>query len=225
MTILGNGQFSPKLVHFAKAPSNFLHHLGDPPADSTPAVDAARVTGELVRFHDVRNHIRRTKMSSATDYTRLLREGDLCMKKRTVFPTNAPRKFCYKVNFEIWKMKSRVATNSYRMLNLKTGQEMIIAGDILVKLNHLNEQEALNLCDEMERVANREAVLTRSRIGAESNAARRCTRFTREATAQQSSTRPKRNEPADVEPTDLTRLFDENRQRVPDRITRSGRRT
>ena len=223
MTI-GNGAYSPKSVHFAKAPSNFLHHLGDRPADDTPAVKAARAVGELVRWHDVRNHLKRTKRSSPTDFTRLLRPGDLCMKKRTVFPQNSPRKFCYKVNFEIWKTKSRVATNSYRMVNLKTGHEMIIAGDILVKLNHLSDDEALALCDEMERVANREAVLTRSRIGAESNAARRSTRTTNPPTTRQSTARRGRNDPTEIEATDLTTLFDGN-QRTADRITRSGRRT
>ena len=224
-TILGNGAYSPKNVHFAKAPTNFLHHLGDQPVDSTPTVKAARVVGELVRFHDVRNHLKRTKRTSPTDFTRLLRPGDLCMKKRTVFPANAPRKYCYKINFEIWKMKSRVATNSYRMINLKTGHEMIIAGDILVKLNHLNDDEALALCDEMERVANREAVLTKARVGAEANAARRSTRTALNPTTRQHTTRRERNNPAEIEATDLPALFDERRGRIPDRITRSGRRS
>ena len=147
------------------------------------------------------------------------------MKKRTVFPANAPRKYCYKINFEIWKMKSRVATNSYRMINLKTGHEMIIAGDILVKLNHLNDDEALALCDEMERVANREAVLTKARVGAEANAARRSTRTALNPTTRQHTTRRERNNPAEIEATDLPALFDERRGRIPDRITRSGRRS
>ena len=102
---------------------------------------------------------------------------------------------------------------------------MIIAGDILVKLNHLNDDEALALCDEMERVSNREAVLTKARVGAEANAARRSTRTALNPTTRQHTTRREHNNPAEIEATDLPALFDERRVRIPDRITRSGRRS
>ena len=154
-------------------------------------------------------------MTSATDYARLLQPGDICLKKRTVFPTHSPRKLCYKINFEIWKVKSRVATNSYRMVNLKTQKELIIAGDILVKLNNITEDEALNMCDEMERIANREAVETRARIDIDAS------RATRSANPQRRSARERREVNEAVDNPDLANFFEEDPR--PGRTTRSGR--
>ena len=124
-------------------------------------------------------------------------------------------KLSYKINFEIWKVKSRVATNSYRMVNLKTQKELIIAGDILVKLNNITEDEALNMCDEMERIANREAVETRARIDIDAS------RATRSANPQRRSARERREVNEAVDNPDLANFFEEDPR--PGRTTRSGR--
>ena len=154
-------------------------------------------------------------MTSPTDYTRLLQPGDICLKKRTVFPSHAPRKLCYKVNFEIWKVKSRVATNSYRMTNLRDGTEIVIAGDILVKLNNITEEEALDMCDEMERIANRESAVTHAKIDEEA------ARGARTAAARERNARSRRDVNIGVEDPNLARLFEEEER--PRRTTRSGR--
>ena len=57
-------------------------------------------------------------------------------------------------------IKSKVATNSFRCRNIKTNEETIIPGDLLVKLNGLTENEAVELINEMERVAAKEADMT-----------------------------------------------------------------
>lgn len=57
-------------------------------------------------------------------------------------------------------IKSKVATNSFRCRNIKTNEETIIPGDLLVKLNGLTENEAVELINEMERVAAKEAETT-----------------------------------------------------------------
>ena len=217
---LGNGSYSPKSLHYTNAPSNFLRHRGDPSANSTPAATAAKVACERTRYWDVRNYMKRTKMTSATDYTRLLQPGDICLKKRTVFPSHSPRKLCYKINFEIWKVKSRVATNSYRMTNLRNGNELVIAGDILVKLNNITEEEALDMCDEMERIANREATVTRAKIDEEASHGARGA-GARRRSARRRNAREGRETHEEVEDPNLERLFKEDER--PVRTTRSGR--
>ena len=155
-------------------------------------------------------------MTSATDYTRLLRPGDICLKKRTVFPTHSPKKLCYKINFEVWKVKSRVATNSYRVTDLRSNKEMIVAGDILVKLNNITEQEALDMCEEMERISHSEFMVTRARIDEEAS------RGARTAAASRRNARAGRQRNEGVDKPDLGGLFGEDEQQV--RTTRSGRR-
>ena len=85
----------------------------------------------------------------------------ICLKRRTTFPSSAPRKLCYKLNFEVYKITDKVATNSFRCIELRTNIQSVQSGDSLVKLRDLTEEEAIQLVSEMERTAAREAAFDR----------------------------------------------------------------
>ena len=84
-----------------------------------------------------------------------------------VFPTGSARKLGYKTLFQVLKVKSRVATNNYRCIDLRTKEELIVGGDTLIKLS-LTAPEAVKLSEEMENMAGREFVTNHLRIDDES---------------------------------------------------------
>ena len=84
-----------------------------------------------------------------------------------VFPTGTARKLGYKTLFQVLKIKSRIATNSYRCIDLRTNQELVVGGDSLIKLS-LTAPEAVKLSEEMENLAGREFVRNQLRIDEES---------------------------------------------------------
>ena len=177
-TSLANS-LSPKEIHFNVAPSDFLRHQSEADEGSSDAVSAARAASRATLLHDVKRFLKRSNKESATNYTKKLRPGMICLKKRTSFPTSSPRKLCYKITFEGFIIESKVATNSFRCRDLKTNKISIIPGDLLIKLHGLTENETVELINEMERVAAKEAEITRA---APAQGARRSTRL---ATKQQ----------------------------------------
>ena len=103
-------------------------------------------------------HLRKRRITSPTDYTSKLKIGQLCLRKRTVFPTNSPKKLCYKVLVDGYKIMAKVATNHFRVKSVVNGTETTLPGDVLVKVSALTEQELVQLCREMEKATVREAV-------------------------------------------------------------------
>ena len=149
---------APKEIHFNRAPSNFLQHTALSDASNhTNSMKAAREASKRTLLYDVKRFMKRQVKTSATDYTSKLRPGMICLQKRTSFPTNSPKKLCYKITFDALKITSKVATNSYRVRSLKTNEELVMPGDNLIQLTNINEDEAIDLIDEMERVAAKEA--------------------------------------------------------------------
>ena len=161
--------YCPKDIHFSNPPRDFLQYRG--PISATPEDEGnvARTASQRTLLADVRRYLKKKNRTSPTDYNKIMKNGTICLKKRTVFPTSAARKLCYKTLFKAYKIKSRVATNSYRCTDLQTKEEMIIPGDNLIKLVTLDEQEALLLCKSMEDVAARCFVNDQLRVDEEMN--------------------------------------------------------
>ena len=149
---------APKDVHFARAPLDFLHHASTAESGGSKSMIAARETSRRTMVADVMRHLRKRKMTSPTDYTSKLKVGQLCLRKRTVFPTSSPKKLCYKVLVDGYKIISKVATNHFRVRSVVNGRETTLPGDVLVKVSALNERELVELCNEMERATVQEAV-------------------------------------------------------------------
>ena len=149
---------TPKDVHFSKPPSNFLRHAAKTESSGTKAMKAARESSRRTLEEDVKRYMKRQNITSPTDYTKRLKVGQLCLKKRTIFPTSSPKKLCYKTICDGFKIMEKTGTNSFRCKSLITGQITIIPGDQLIKINTLDEDELLQLCREMERTAAKEAL-------------------------------------------------------------------
>ena len=152
---------SPKEIHFAKAPVDFLRHASKetpkPIGSAQTTMQAARDASKITLLSDVRRYMKQKQTTSPTDYSQKLKPGMICLKRRTTFPTSSPKKLCYKLNFEVYKIDSKIATNSFKCTELRTNSQSVLAGDALVRLNGLTEDEAIQLVTEMERTAAREA--------------------------------------------------------------------
>ena len=167
-TSLGNKErlYCPRDLHFAKCPTDFLHHRGEV-REIEDLGASARTASQVTLVNDVLRHLRRKKKSSPTDYNKILKPNQICLKKKMVFPTGSARKLGYKTLFQVLKVKSRVATNNYRCIDLRTNEELIVGGDTLIKLS-LTAPEAVKLSEEMENMAGREFVTNHLRIDDES---------------------------------------------------------
>ena len=162
----GKRNYCPRDLHFAKCPTDFLHHR----ADVQGVEDlwaSARTASQATLVNDVIRHLKRKKQSSPTDYNKVLKPNQICLKKKTVFPTGTARKLGYKTLFQVLKIKSRIATNNYRCIDLRTNEESVVGGDNLIKLS-LTAPEAVKLSEEMENLAGREFVANQLRIDDES---------------------------------------------------------
>ena len=136
---------NPKEAHFYRPPSDFLRHEEESKTNTGSAVLAARRASDLTLVADVQRHLKRRTKLSPTDYTRMIKVGELILQRRTSFPKSAPCKLCYKVIFEPFKVLNKVASNSYRCKSLINQCEIIVPGDGIVKLGKLSNQEALAL--------------------------------------------------------------------------------
>ena len=165
----------------------------------------ARAASEKTLLSDVKRFLKKRSKSSPTDYNKLLKVGTICLKKRTVFPTSAARKLCYKTLFKAFKVKSRVATNSYRCTDLQTDEEIIVPGDNLIKLSKLTEAEAIELCKGMEDVAAKCFVNDQLRVDEEMDASF----MRREGAPQQRSARSAANEESRDAPTSNEKRSDD----------------
>ena len=167
---------APKELHFIKAPSDFLHHTTATGGDANIAIKAARDAGRKTLVEDVKRYIKRQRMISPTDYTSKLKVGSLCLRKRTVFPTQSPRKLCYKLTMNCYRITSKLGTNAWRCISLIDGETAVLPGDHLVQVKGLTESELVALCREMEITAAKEALETENPGGGEGTTARRETR-------------------------------------------------
>ena len=166
---------APKDVHFARAPTDFLRHAATNEDGGNAAIQAARAASRQTLIEDVKRHLKRQKIVSPTDYTSTIRVGTLCLRKRTIFPSQAPKKLCYKITMDAYRVTSKVGTNAFRVKSLISGTTAVLPGDHLIKVAGLNEDELITLCREMEAVAAREALETETPGGAVRRSTRRST--------------------------------------------------
>ena len=152
---------SPNDVHFVRSPSTFPRHAyADGTGSGADALVAARLTSRRTVVNDVRRFLRRHQLSSPTDYTRKLKIGDLCLRRRTSFAASSPKKLQFKLKIEAYRVVSKVATNSFRVVSIVSGGTCVLPGDVLIKVSALDEDELRALCREMESTAARNAALT-----------------------------------------------------------------
>ena len=161
---------APKDLHFVRAPSNFLAH-GASAGDAGSSGDgnilrAARLRGRTVVLEEVKRFMRRSPLTSPTDFTNKIKVGELCLKKRTSFPTHSPKKLSYKLVVDAFKVVDKVATNNFRVKSIISGDVIILPGDQLVKVVALDEEELRGLCREMETTVRRSSVTPSSLAGA-----------------------------------------------------------
>ena len=151
---------APKDVHFVRPPTNFLRTAADEsvkgPKLIVDAIKTARnAEREALRF-SVHSYLRRNKQDSPTNYGRRLRVGEFALKKRTVFPTGAPKKLCHKIRLDGFQIISRIATNLFRCKSVMDGHEEMLPGDVLVKVKGYNEHSLRQLVESMEKAADRQ---------------------------------------------------------------------
>ena len=164
---LPNG-LSPREVHFSRAPRSFLRVAPEIDPSAPPSIRhalvAARDIGRDVLAHDVATYAKRQEKRSPTNYAARLKIGDLAIQKRTSFPTNVPRKLCFKILVDAFEVKSRISTNAYRVESLISGESRVVAGDLLIRMRGLSVAELKELVDDMNRVAARNASRANVRI-------------------------------------------------------------
>ena len=61
-------------------------------------------------------------------------------------------------------MTAKTGTNSFRVVSLLTGEQHVVAGDLLIKVRGLSKDDLIALCEEMERVAARNSAQIGARV-------------------------------------------------------------
>ena len=140
---------SPKEVHFSNAPSNFPLHEAVVNVRDRPS---ANERSDSVLMNDVFRFLKRKTRESPCDYNKRLKPNDLVLKKRSSFPASSPRKLAFKLCVEPMRIISRVATNSYKTIDLISKITSILPGDLLIKTDKLTEAELIELSREMTRL-------------------------------------------------------------------------
>ena len=93
------------------------------------------------------------------------------LRKFRIFPRNSPKKLCFRVVVDAFRVVDRVGTNSFRCESLTTGRKELLSGDVLIKLRHHTEESARQLCLRMEEAQMRnEARVDRPRTRASARA-------------------------------------------------------
>ena len=174
----------PSDLHFFRSNANLVDVDGTMPlsgltGDSKTAkqlVDAKKLAQDAVLRNDVRRFRQRRERENPGDANDKLKIGDLVMKKRTSFWGSIPRKLQWKVDEDAMKIVSKLATNSFKVTSIMSGQNFILPGGQLVK-STLTENGLKALVTRMKRlregtehVPERPSTrLNRGRVQAESN--------------------------------------------------------
>ena len=94
-------------------------------------------------------------MRSPTHFARQLKVGDFCLKKRTSFHDSTPEKLSFKTRIDGFKVVSKVATNSFKVVSVISGLTEIHPGDLLIKLRGFDEPSLITLVNSMNSAADR----------------------------------------------------------------------
>ena len=152
------GRLAPKDIFFTRAPSNFAWHEADKREETgNDLIKAARLKSRIVVLEEVKRYMKKKPLVSPTDYTNKIKVGQLCLKKRTSFPSSSPKKMAFKTLIDAYRVTGKIATNHYRVISLIDGKEYNIPGDHLIKMNSLTEDELRCLAKEMEETARKNA--------------------------------------------------------------------
>ena len=123
---LPNGLTLRELM-FTRLTRSFIHSKAEEadittwPLNICNAIKAARAVKGATLEHCVRTFLKRSKRNTATNYTRRLKPGDFVLQKRTTFPSNSPRKLCFKIKLDGYEIISRIATNAFKVKSVMTG--------------------------------------------------------------------------------------------------------
>ena len=160
-------KLTPREVHFSNCSRTFLHTNPLTPVTVQPKtiqeqMTAARATGRDVLTHEVEVALKRKKKEAATNYTLRLKIGDICLKKRTSFPSNTPKKLCYRQTVDAFKIVARVATNMYKCVSIISNEHFYYPGDVLIKVK-LSVEQARKLVQSMEQTLMKGTAVTEPR--------------------------------------------------------------
>ena len=166
-------QKTPCDMHFSQPRNTFVQLFTEIPKQRLPE-KAATIRDRQINFMQMqKDHIKmsvdrfikRKKADNPLGQYDLLQVGDLCLRKRTSFLRHAAIKTQFKLTINIYEITERVATNAFRICDIKSKREMICAGDHLIRLRY-PLPEAMELLNNLEKCAkeqNRENVIrTRS---------------------------------------------------------------
>jgi hypothetical protein len=156
--ILGNR--TPCGMQFRQPQSTFVQLFTEIPQERMPE-QAATIRDRQINFMRLKtDHIqlsvdrfmKRKKSENPLGQYDLLQVGDLCLQKQTSFLRHAAIKTQFKLSINIYEIIERVATNAFRIRNIKSNQELICAGDHLIQLRYPHE-EAIKLLNNLEQCA------------------------------------------------------------------------
>ena len=150
---------SPSSLHFFRQGANLVDIDGRMPLDGVTnpsksvadALIAKRAAHDEVLKSDVRRFQRRKEDVNPRDPNTFLQVGDLCLKKRTSFFANAPKKIQSKVDEDAFEITGKIATNSYRTTSIVDGRQYVHCGDHLVR-SHLDRPGLLRLIERLKLV-------------------------------------------------------------------------
>ena len=150
--------YSPKLLHFARAPKNFIRN--DLVDDSGPKRwstmrQASRQAERYALQFQVAAHLRRRDEDAPTDFSRRLRVGDHVLRKRTSFPVGVVKKQAFKVSLDGYRVMARLATNTFSCESVMDGSTSILPGDLLVRVRDQTDESLRELVESMINVSKR----------------------------------------------------------------------
>ena len=64
-----------------------------------------------------------------------------------------PKKIAFKTIIDAYKVTAKTGTNNFRVVSVLTGEQHVVAGDLLIKVQGLLKDDLVALCEDMERVA------------------------------------------------------------------------
>jgi hypothetical protein len=168
------GNKTPCNMHFCQPRSTFVQLFTEIPEERMPE-QAATIRDRQINFMrlqkdhiqlSVDRFIKRKKADNPLGQYDLLQVGDLCLRKRTSFLCHAAIKTQFKLTINIYEIIERVMTNAFRISDIKSKQELICAGDHLIRLRY-PRVEAMELLNNLEQCArdqdNRNMIHTLSR--------------------------------------------------------------
>ena len=164
---------TPKCLHFTHSPRNFLQlNIEDDggPKKYRDVRERCQKAERAALEHQVESFLRRRVEEAPTDFSRRLRAGDMTLKKRTSFPVGVPKKHCHKVALDGFEVVSRCATNTFLCRSVMNGAEIVLPGDLLVRLRGHDVHSLRRLVESMIEATTKTERREQRRLTRHSNA-------------------------------------------------------